>query len=69
MWIPSRAAGIAQSRGDRFGPARCAWQRVIDCCTVMRSCATGHRSRASGRVIGIPGSRRSSSPDSETDRV
>ena len=58
-----RAAATASAR------ARCAWQRVIDCCTVMRSCATDHRSRASGRVISIPGSRRSSSPDSEIERV
>ena len=58
-----RAAATASAR------ARCAWQRVIDCCTVMRSCATDHRSRASGRVISIPGSRRSSSSDSEIERV
>jgi hypothetical protein len=58
-----RAAATASAR------ARCAWQRVIDCRTVMRSCATDHRSRASGRVISISGSRRSSSSDSEIERV
>ena len=58
-----RAAATASAR------ARCAWPRVIDCCAVMRSCATDHRSRASGRVISIPGSRRSSSSDSEIERV
>jgi hypothetical protein len=58
-----RAAATASAR------ARRAWQRVIDCCTVMRSCATDHRSRASGQAISIPGSRRSSSSDSEIERV
>ena len=78
-WLPGRFAcgcGCRRGRSGSCGAAAaasarawCAWQRVIGCCTVMRACATGHRSRASGRVISIPGSRRSSSPDSGIERV
>jgi hypothetical protein len=62
-------SGSCRATATASARARCAWQRVIDCCTVMRSCATDHRSRASGRVISIPGSRSSSSSDSEIERV
>ncbi len=78
-WLPGHFAcgcGCRRGRSGSCGAAAaasarawCAWQRVIGCCTVMRACAAGHRSRASGRVISIPGSRRSSSPDSGIERV